>query len=150
MNGRNSNTKRLHAKMSCVAKAGGDMFVDGFHYLALFATGGSIVWAAVLAFAHMVDQGGASIEDILLLFIYLKLGAMVGIYFKINHMPVRYPDLHRHDRVDADDDRAYPGSAHSRLGNFDDFRDDIAACIDSPGNALWFFSPAGYAFTRGE
>jgi phosphate starvation-inducible membrane PsiE len=26
----------------------------------------------------------------LLLFIYLELGAMVGIYFKTNHMPVRF------------------------------------------------------------
>ncbi len=90
MNECNSNTKRLHAKMSCAAKAGGDIFVEGFHYLALFAIGGSIVWAAVFAFIHMVDQGGASIEDILLLFIYLELGAMVGIYFKTNHMPVRF------------------------------------------------------------
>ncbi|MGZ8137252.1 MAG: phosphate-starvation-inducible PsiE family protein, partial [Methylococcaceae bacterium] len=31
----------------------------------------------------------ASISDILLLFIYLELGAMVGIYFKTNVMPVR-------------------------------------------------------------
>src|SRR5262249_61076260 len=34
--------------------------------------------------------GQASIQDILLLFIYLELGAMVGIYFKTNHMPVRF------------------------------------------------------------
>ena len=38
----------------------------------------------------MVTQGHASIADILLLFIYLELGAMVGIYFKTNHMPVRF------------------------------------------------------------
>ena len=36
MNECNSNTKRLHTKMSCAAKAGGDIFVEGFHYLALF------------------------------------------------------------------------------------------------------------------
>ena len=29
-------------------------------------------------------------DDILLLFIYLELGAMVGIYFKTNHMPIRF------------------------------------------------------------
>ena len=34
-------------------------------------------------------QGHATIGDILLLFIYLELGAMVGIYFKTNLMPVR-------------------------------------------------------------
>jgi protein PsiE len=37
----------------------------------------------------MVSQGHASIDDILLLFIYLELGGMVGIYFKTNLMPVR-------------------------------------------------------------
>lgn len=38
----------------------------------------------------MVGKGSASIEDLLLLFIYLEIGAMVGIYFKTNHMPVRF------------------------------------------------------------
>ena len=64
--------------------------VDLFHYLALFAIGGAIVWSAVLAFLGMATKGHASIDDILLLFIYLELGAMVGIYFKTNHMPVRF------------------------------------------------------------
>lgn len=68
----------------------GGLLVDGFHYLALFAIGGAIVWSAVFAFIGMASKGHASIEDILLLFIYLELGAMVGIYFKTNHMPVRF------------------------------------------------------------
>lgn len=68
----------------------GGLLVDGFHYLALFAIGGTIVWSAIYAFIGMTDKGYASIEDILLLFIYLELGAMVGIYFKTNHMPVRF------------------------------------------------------------
>ena len=68
----------------------GGVLVDAFHYLALFAIGGAIVWSAVNAFIGMMAKGGASIEDILLLFIYLELGAMVGIYFKTNHMPVRF------------------------------------------------------------
>ena len=38
----------------------------------------------------MANKGSASIEDLLLLFIYLEIGAMVGIYFKTNHMPVRF------------------------------------------------------------
>jgi phosphate starvation-inducible membrane PsiE len=37
----------------------------------------------------MVTQGHATMGDILLLFIYLELGAMVGIYFKTNVLPVR-------------------------------------------------------------
>jgi phosphate starvation-inducible membrane PsiE len=68
----------------------GGLLVEGFHYLALFAIGGAIVWSAVFAFIGMAGKGHASIEDILLLFIYLELGAMVGIYFKTNHMPVRF------------------------------------------------------------
>ena len=107
------------------------------------------MWAAVLAFVQMVDQGGASIEDILLLFIYLELGAMVGIYFKTNHMPVRFLILHRHDCVDANDDRAYPDRAHSRSGNNINFRSDIAACIGNPGHSLRLFASADSAFTRG-
>jgi protein PsiE len=68
----------------------GGALVDGFHYLALFAIGGAIVWSAAHAFIGMAGKGYASIDDILLLFIYLELGAMVGIYFKTNHMPVRF------------------------------------------------------------
>lgn len=93
----------------------GGALVDGFHYLALFAIGGAIVWSAVHAFFGMAAKGQASIEDILLLFIYLELGAMVGIYFKTNHMPVRFliyvaitalvrmllSDIQAHHRPDA-------------------------------------------------
>lgn len=68
----------------------GGALVEGFNYLALFAIGGAIVWSAGYAFIGMAGKGYASIDDILLLFIYLELGAMVGIYFKTNHMPVRF------------------------------------------------------------
>ena len=68
----------------------GGLLVEGFHYLALFVIGGAVVWSAAFAFIGMAGKGQASIEDILLLFIYLELGAMVGIYFKTNHMPVRF------------------------------------------------------------
>lgn len=37
----------------------------------------------------MMSQGHATIGDIPLLFIYQELGALVGIYFKTNVMPVR-------------------------------------------------------------
>ncbi|MDH3713936.1 MAG: phosphate-starvation-inducible PsiE family protein [Gammaproteobacteria bacterium] len=80
----------LNQKFHRASGAFGNLLVDGFHYLALFAIGGAIVWSAVFAFAAMVGKGQASITDILLLFIYLELGAMVGIYFKTNHMPVRF------------------------------------------------------------
>ena len=68
----------------------GEALVSGFHLLALFTIGGTIVWAAVFEFFKMIAQGHATVEDILLLFIFLELGAMVGIYFTTNHMPVRF------------------------------------------------------------
>jgi phosphate starvation-inducible membrane PsiE len=66
------------------------MLVEAFPLLALFALGAATVWSAVFAFLGMVDQGQATIKDILLLFIYLELGAMVGIYFHTRRLPVRY------------------------------------------------------------
>ena len=72
------------------ANSVGNFLVRSFHYLALFAIGSAIVWSAFFAFLEMAQKNAASIEDILLLFIYLELGAVVGIYFKTNHMPVRF------------------------------------------------------------
>jgi phosphate starvation-inducible membrane PsiE len=68
----------------------GYMLAEGFHLLALFAIGGATVWAAAKAFLEMTTKGHATIEDLLLLFIYLEIGSMVGIYFRTNHMPVRF------------------------------------------------------------
>ena len=83
-------TVDLHEKLERLSETIGNFLVDAFHYLALFAIGGAIVWSAAFAFFEMVSKGHASIADILILFIYLELGAMVGIYFKTNHMPVRF------------------------------------------------------------
>lgn len=68
----------------------GTILVKVFHLLALFAIGAAIVWSAVFSFFGMIIAGRASVGDILLLFIYLELGAMVGIYFKTNRLPVRF------------------------------------------------------------
>lgn len=68
----------------------GNLFVSLFHRIALFGIGAATVWSAAVAFLGMMSKGSASIEDLLLLFIYLEIGAMVGIYFKTNHMPVRF------------------------------------------------------------
>jgi protein PsiE len=68
----------------------GRLLTEGFHLLGLFAIGGATVWAAAAAFYGMIQKGSPSIEDLLLLFIYLEIGSMVGIYFRTNHMPVRF------------------------------------------------------------
>ncbi|MGD9542654.1 MAG: phosphate-starvation-inducible protein PsiE [Methylocystis sp.] len=68
----------------------GYLLTEVFHLLGLFAIGGATVWAAAKAFLDMATKGHATIEDLLLLFIYLEIGSMVGIYFRTNHMPVRF------------------------------------------------------------
>jgi protein PsiE len=82
--------EHLHRGMEPIADSLGTLLVDAFHYLALFAIGATTVWSAVAAFFGMVARGRAELSDILLLFIYLEIGAMVGIYFKTTRLPVRY------------------------------------------------------------
>src|SRR5258708_14520244 len=83
-------TNSLHKRMNRLAEIVGTLLVDGLHDLAMVAVGAALVWTAVHALIGMAAKGRAGIDDILLLFIYLELGAMVGIYFKTNHMPVRF------------------------------------------------------------
>ena len=85
-----NKAEKLRRQVHELAESMGNLFVETFHYLALFAIGAVTAWAAVMEFLGMVEKGNISIDDILLLFIYLELGAMVGIYFKTNHMPVRF------------------------------------------------------------
>ena len=68
----------------------GHFLVSTFQLFALFVIGATIVWAAVHAYLDMIEAGRAALEDILLLFIYLELGAMVGIYFKTDRLPVLF------------------------------------------------------------
>jgi protein PsiE len=88
--GLNKTAANLHRRMKATADAVGILLVDGFHYLALFAIGATTVWSAFATFVGMVTKGHAELSDILLLFIYLEIGAMVGIYFKTTRLPVRY------------------------------------------------------------
>lgn len=78
--------KNLHSSADSL----GNLCVEAFHYLALFGIGAITAYAAVITFLRMLSEGSVSVDDILLLFIYLELGAMVGIYFKTNHMPIRF------------------------------------------------------------
>ena len=68
----------------------GNLAVDIFHYLALFLIGATVVWSAAYEYIGMIQQGYAKLKDILLLFIYLELGAMIGIYFKTHRLPVQF------------------------------------------------------------
>ena len=82
--------ERLAKKGGGGAEKLGNYMVDSFQYLALFVIGATIVWSAVATYMGMIGKGVASVDDILLLFIFLELGAMVGIYFKTNRLPVQF------------------------------------------------------------
>ena len=68
----------------------GNLLVSVFHRLALFAIGLATVWSAGDAFITMFQKGFATVGELILLFIYLEIGAMIGVYFKTNRMPVRF------------------------------------------------------------
>lgn len=78
--------KKLHGGADSI----GNLFVETFHYLALFGIGAVTVYAGIYTFLGMLQQPKITVDDILLLFIYLELLAMAGIYFKTNHMPLRF------------------------------------------------------------
>ncbi|MGH8849794.1 MAG: phosphate-starvation-inducible PsiE family protein, partial [Casimicrobiaceae bacterium] len=58
--------------------------------IALFVIGGSIAWSAVVTYIAIMQKGFARLDDLLLLFIYLELGTIIGIYFKTSKLPVRF------------------------------------------------------------
>jgi len=66
----------------------GNAMVDTFHLIALFVIGGTVIWSAIAEYLTIIEKGHPALKDILLLFIYLELGAMVGIYFKTKRLPV--------------------------------------------------------------
>ncbi|MDY7551369.1 phosphate-starvation-inducible protein PsiE [Pseudomonas veronii] len=82
--------EKLRKSLHSGADSVGNLVVEAFHYLALFGIAAITVWAAISAFIGMLGQEKISVDDILLLFIYLELLAMSGIYFKTNHMPLRF------------------------------------------------------------
>lgn len=87
MDQKKSKYRKLETKLDQI----GNFAVEAFHYLSLFIIGCMIAWSAVNTTIEIfTHKPYATIDDILLLFIYLELGAMVGIYFKTNHMPVRF------------------------------------------------------------
>jgi phosphate starvation-inducible membrane PsiE len=68
----------------------GNRLVNAFQVVALFVIGGTIVWSAAHDYLRMIAAGRAGLDDILLLFIYLELGTIVGIYFKTERLPVLF------------------------------------------------------------
>lgn len=68
----------------------GVILVDISHYIALLVIGFVVIWAAGSEFVGIIQSGKAALKDILMLFIYLELLAMIGIYFKTHRLPVQF------------------------------------------------------------
>jgi phosphate starvation-inducible membrane PsiE len=66
----------------------GDFLVELFHLVGLFVIGGTIIWSAAHEYLQIMKNGVAGLDDILLLFIYLELGAMTGVFFRTHKLPV--------------------------------------------------------------
>lgn len=84
------HTRNLTATLHRYVEPVGNFLTDAFHLIGLFAIGAATAWAGVHFFIGLLNKQHASIEDLLLLFIYLEIGSMVGIYFKTNRMPLRF------------------------------------------------------------
>lgn len=80
----------LEAKqMAVIIEQLGNFAVEAFHIIGLFVIGGTIVWTAAHSYIfEIMPKPYATLDDILLLFIYLELGAMVGIFFRTHRLPV--------------------------------------------------------------
>lgn len=74
--------ENLRKTVHQLAESLGNLFVETFHYLALFAIGAVTAYVAVMEFLGMLETGHIKIDDILLMVIYLEMVAMVGNYFK--------------------------------------------------------------------
>ncbi|MEW6766061.1 MAG: phosphate-starvation-inducible PsiE family protein [Pseudomonadota bacterium] len=81
-------TTLLKAKRA-VDSLGGLLMVV-LHNLMLLVITVATIWSALGEFSHIFVGEAPSLKDILLLFIYLEILAMVGIYFRTHRLPVRY------------------------------------------------------------
>jgi phosphate starvation-inducible membrane PsiE len=78
----------MESKLFNKAEALGNILLDFFHLIGLFVIGATIIWSATFEYLNIMQKPHASLSDILLLFIYLELGAMTGIFFKTQKLPV--------------------------------------------------------------
>jgi phosphate starvation-inducible membrane PsiE len=81
---------RKYNEMKIAVEKVGYEMVYWFHLIVLFAIGVVVVISSIETAVGVYASGHAKVEDILLLFIYLELGAMVGIYFTTSRMPVNF------------------------------------------------------------
>lgn len=78
-------------KIKRAVDMGGTLFIAILHNLMLFAIAAATIWSAYGEFIHIFEGLAApTLKDILLLFIYLEILAMVGVYFRTHRLPVRF------------------------------------------------------------
>ena len=78
-------------KMKRVFDNVGTLVMSLLHNLMLFVIAIATVWSAIGEFEHIfLGVAAPTLKDILLLFIYLEVLAMVAIYFRTHRLPVRY------------------------------------------------------------
>lgn len=68
----------------------GQILIDYFHLFGLFVLFITVAYMAGQSFIEIIFVGKISLKDVLLLFIYLEIGAMIGIYFKTHKLPVQF------------------------------------------------------------
>jgi protein PsiE len=71
----------------------------------------------------MVEARRVALADLLLMFLYLEVLAMIGQYFKSGQLPVRFPALHRHGGAGALPDPRHQG--HDRVAHAGGHRGDL-------------------------
>ena len=76
----------IHRRLQYIGRE----FVDVCHYVILFLISVVVIWTAGKEFLVIASKGAADLKDILMLFIYLELLAMIGIYFKTHRLPVQF------------------------------------------------------------
>jgi phosphate starvation-inducible membrane PsiE len=83
------NQSRIHN--SHLVDRAGNALMAVMHNLLLFVIAIATIWSAIGEFGHIFTLTAApTLKDILLLFIYLEVLAMVGIYFRTHRLPVRF------------------------------------------------------------
>ncbi len=67
-------------------------------YAGLVVIGFATTYAMVEEVAAMIHAAKVTLADLLLMFLYLEVLAMIGQYFNSGQLPVRFPVVHRDGR----------------------------------------------------
>jgi len=68
----------------------GHILIEYFHLVALFSLFIAVIYMTGISFLEMISIGKITLKDVLKIFIYLEIGAMIGIYFKTQKLPVQF------------------------------------------------------------